>query len=522
MEQSAQRPQPPLSEKQWPVAPTHEPVDSYGRQSIETPAATLHRTNAHDISTVGRGSRLSPDEVEAVQALKHLRTDAVHPPKRQRNGYSSDLNTEAALYPSHPAESSHDPEPLLSLLTSQHPYLSSAINVPLSAYSSTKSYSRSFKYGAELVERHIGSPVASTVNTASRITGVETGVRWWLQKPGSPTSERRSKRRRTKETHDDPSNDMDVEQGLISDPPGYHSVRRTSNDSLIENLPPYDDQQAPSYQPQDPSLEDSQNSTAPSDPSWQMRIVTSTSGLSVALSEESLRSLRYCLSWLKGVNSYVSRMIINLRDAIRELDSPPSDPAVATQPTETSTSSPNAKDKSTIVQRVRLIKTGILQALDELKNVVSRYAGNALPANAQRLIRGQITTFKYRYSLAWSAESNKAQQSPNPPGIKTAEHAETERSRHEITTARQVLVLASEGLDMIAQISGVIDGTITSAEDWLSRFGGRGQQRQGGSMEQSPQQHERRDEKKGLVWDEKMGVLSLEDMKAEDEKMADA
>ena len=394
--------------------------------------------------------------------------------------------------------------------------------MPLSAYSSTKSYSPSFKYGAELVERHIGSPVASTVNTASRLTGVETGVRWWLQKPGSPTPERSSKRRRTKEPHDNSSDGMDIEQGFSPDPPGYHSVRRTSNDSLVENLPPYDDQQAPGYQPQDPSLKDGHDSTAPSDPSWQMRIVTSTSGLSVALSEESLRSLRYCLSWLKGVNSYVSRMIISLRDTIRELDSPPSDPVAATPPTETSTSSPGARDGLTVVQRVRLIKSGILQALDELKNVVSRYAGNALPANAQRLIRGQFTTFKYRYSLAWSAESTKAQQSSDLPGNQSSDSVETERTRHEITTARQVLVLASEGLDMIAQISGVIDGTITSAEDWLSRFGGRGQQREGSVVEQSPQQQERKDEKKGLVWDEKMGVLSLEDLKAEDEKMVDA
>ena len=76
------------------------------------------------------------------------------------------------------------PEPLLALLTSQHPLLSSAIN----AYASSKSYSPRFRVGAEFVERNIASPVASTVGTAGRMSGVETGVRWWLQRSDSVSS----------------------------------------------------------------------------------------------------------------------------------------------------------------------------------------------------------------------------------------------------------------------------------------------------------------------------------------------
>jgi hypothetical protein len=37
--------------------------------------------------------------------------------------------------------------------------------------------------------------------------------------------------------------------------------------------------------------------------------------------------------------------------------------------------------------------------------------------------------------------------------------------------AQKVLVLAKEGLDMVAQVSGVLDGTIVSAEEWCERMG---------------------------------------------------
>ena len=37
--------------------------------------------------------------------------------------------------------------------------------------------------------------------------------------------------------------------------------------------------------------------------------------------------------------------------------------------------------------------------------------------------------------------------------------------------AQKVLVLAKEGLDMMAQVSGVLDGTIVSAEEWCERLG---------------------------------------------------
>ena len=40
-------------------------------------------------------------------------------------------------------------------------------------------------------------------------------------------------------------------------------------------------------------------------------------------------------------------------------------------------------------------------------------------------------------------------------------------------SAHRILLLAKEGLDMVSQVSGIVDGTIVSAEAWCERLGRR-------------------------------------------------
>ncbi|PVI00429.1 Opi1-domain-containing protein [Periconia macrospinosa] len=116
-----------------------------------------------------------------------------------------------------------EPEPLLTLLTSAHPWLGGSINGSISAYNTTKTYSPRFvKYGAELIERNIGSPVVNTVSSVGRRTGVEQNLRRYLgdvhRRPsdleqGDTESERR-KRQRIMSPAD--SDAMDIEEGTNS------------------------------------------------------------------------------------------------------------------------------------------------------------------------------------------------------------------------------------------------------------------------------------------------------------------
>ncbi|KAL8950036.1 MAG: hypothetical protein Q9222_003896 [Ikaeria aurantiellina] len=405
-------------------------------------------------------SDLSLDDLEAAQALEGLKNDCARLPKPPYNGYPP-----ASKDSPNPSQKTDEAEPLLSLLTSHHPYISSAINGSLSAYTHSKSYSPRFRYGAELVERHIGSPVASTVGRASRITRVDDGVRWWLQRSDSAAPERGSTKRRKRDEHD-------VENGPQDTVPLWYSHRRSSSISTADTLPPYDEHRSPSYEQQDSTVQPRRNpQAAPNHPTWQSRLVMTTSGLGIAMSDESLRSLKYCLSWLRWANNHLNQMTVALQNAIRERQASQqetSDTEMADGESNNGEPSSNeSKDSASISQRMQAIKQDILKTINSVVNIVSTYAGGALPGNARELVRKHLITLPHRFYLA--SGTNQKQTTTSPDDSEKGVH------EREVSSAQRVVVLASEGLDMISQISGIVDGTIISAEEWCDRLGRKSQ-----------------------------------------------
>ncbi len=362
-------------------------------------------------------------------------------------------------------DSSQQPEPLLSLLTSQHPLLSTAIHGSLSAYASSKSYSPRFRYGAEFVERHIGSPVVSTVGTASRISGVETGVRWWLRRGENASPDRKTKRRRLEEQN---GGGGDVEKGWDDASPHGSVQRRFSDMSVVESLPPYDGNQLPGYEenPESTVGERHRLTDARVYP-WQARFAISTSGLGVSMREESLRSLKYCLKCLRWANDHLNAIVVSLQNAIDEWSqSHENSPPTSISPIAAEVGPPREpqtrpRDPATLSRHISILTKDVLQTLNKIIDVVSTYAGGALPENARELVRKHLNSFPQRFRLACTHSQ------PSEPGVEGA-RSET------IFSATRILVLAKEGLDMMHQVSGVVDGTIVSAEDWLVRLGKKG------------------------------------------------
>lgn len=329
--------------------------------------------------------------------------------------------------------SSQAAEPLLSLLTSSHPLISSAINGSVSAYATSKSYSARFKSSAEFIERNIGSPVANTVGTVGRKTGVESGLRWALQRRESPQdSNPTSKRRKVTET----TPDMDVERG----PEDVMSRTRSSSDlSMAESLPPYDDARSPRYE-EKPGRQN---------PTWQSRLVISTSGLGVAMSEESLRSLTYCLTWLRWANGRLGKAIVALQNALTEWDNQKKNQSQQTD-------LEGGENASLLTQRIQAVKADVLSTLKQVVDVVSKYAGGALPENARHLVRRHLTSLPHRFQMASTSQP--------PPGS-------VEASSETTVGAHRILVLANESLDILGQVSGVVNDTLVSAEHWCERLG---------------------------------------------------
>lgn len=334
---------------------------------------------------------------------------------------------------------SDQPEPLLRLFTSQYPLAGSLINGSLSAYKTTQSYIP----GAEWTERNVGLPIAGTV---ARISGVEGGLRWALKpkRDGRPSSAART---------------PDVEKGY-SDITSTSTDRPSSDLAYTETLPAYSPgDRSPPYSEQ--QVLKSRERQPP--PGWRQQLVISTSGLGVAMSDDSIRSLRYCLSWLRWANGHLGEAIQNLKTLLERWDEgitpgehpPPMSVASMTQ-------SQEERRQAALSARIAALKADVLKTLKDVIAVVSNYAGGALPTNARDLVHRHLTSLPQRFSLAAMAGNN-----PSEGAEENANDSEAAQS------GRRVMLLAQEGLDMMTQVSRVVNDTLVSAEGWCEKLGRR-------------------------------------------------
>lgn len=392
-------------------------------------------------------------------------------------------------------------EPLLSLLTTSHPLLAKTIVGTTSAYNNSKNFSPRFKSSVEYVEGYL-TPIGNTLGSVSRVTGVENGVRWFLKggrrhlRTGPSDLEAGNnnfhKRRRL-----DPELDVkrslppsavtwnDAHTDLLiqfegkpdADAYGFAEERRPSM-STVDTLPAYDEQKSPAYtesvenpRPLESDREGtgSRQHTSPA-AAWQSRLIMSTSGLSIAMSEESLRSLKYCLHWLRWANDHIGNTIKTLKSTLEQFDSAEAsrlERVVGDRMPDNHAQTPNPDDaadtgsseRSELAARITALRGDVLQTLRGVIDTVSKYAGGALPDNARDLVRRHLTSLPQRFRLA-----NHTDASASEAG-KVASANELKEN------AQRVLVLAREGLDMMSQVSGVLDGTIVSAEEWCERLG---------------------------------------------------
>ncbi|KAK8040926.1 transcription factor Opi1-domain-containing protein [Apiospora phragmitis] len=403
----------------------------------------------------GRASSVSLDDPDvrlAAEALGDLRADFVSSPPDQ-----------STPLPSTPrSQSNAPPEPLLQLLTTNHPLLGNVIEGTQSAYVAGKNYSPRFKSGAEYVEGYV-TPIANTVGTVGRKTGVEGSVRWFLGKGRRHKSHGSdleagdygtSNKRRRVDAGSEAIMDQDEHMSGTSTPRATSDPhdRRLSVASTIDTLPAYDEYRSPAYTEQSAPRPTSASA-------WQSRLIMSTSGLSIAMSEESLMSLKYCLSWLRWANVHIGNVISSLKSVMDRS---------ASDMTMEGSSAVNSVEQQQMAARINALRVDVLKTLQGVISTVSKYAGGALPDNARILVRRHLTSLPQRFRIASMAEDD---QRTNQQGEMSTEEAGIAKEKEMREGVQKVLVLAKEGLDMMAQVSGVLDGTIVSAEEWCERLG---------------------------------------------------
>ncbi|KAK6075489.1 clock controlled protein (transcription factor Opi1) [Seiridium cupressi] len=426
------------------------------RMEEDSPSNSTISAASPETADHERSSSVSLDDPDvrlAAEALGDLRADFVSSPRNLDKSLPSTPRSRSAV----------PPEPLLQLLTTNHPLLGGVIEGTQTAYVASKNYSPRFKSGAEYVEGYV-APVVNTVGSVGRVTGVEGGVRWFLgggkrhKSQSSADLETGSNKRRKGDGGTDVfmADSEEITSGMETPRPTYdpNDPRRLSIASTIDTLPAYDEYRSPAYEATEPRTISSS--------AWQSRLITSTSGLSISMSQESLRSLKYCLSWLRWANVHIGNVINSLKLALERYDN--SDNSSAG-------SSADGDDRQKIVDRITSLKADVLKTLQDVINTVSKYAGGALPENARALVRRHLTSLPQRFALA-----NMLVQQQNARNDQAVEEGEAAKDKEMRDGAQTVLLMAKEGLDMMSQVSGVLDGTIVSAEEWCERLGKRKQE----------------------------------------------
>merc|ERR1712000_278906 len=452
-------------------------ADNFGSNSVSSVASSEYRADARSASV----NIDDPDVRIAAEALGDLRADFVSSPSDSNAGLPlspPSLATQLSRSQSQSHARQGEVEPLFSLLTTSHPLLATTIENASSAYGGAKNFSPRFKSSAEYVEGYL-SPIANTVGSVGRVTGVEGGVRWFLgagrrQNSDVEASSSSKKRRKVNPAESEPLTKRRLEAqdvaalteiGKIQDayPGAPRGDRRPSFASTTDTLPAYDGMHAPAYtETTDPRVGEAARDSTP----WQSRLIMSTSGLSVAMSDESLRSLKYCLKWLRWANGHMGGVIGSLKTTLEHYDKPRDEETPPVQDAEKQevsvTEEPTGEQgeqqpsRAELASRINTLKGDVLKTLHDAINMVSRYAGGALPENARVLVRSHLTSLPQRFRYATMSE-NQSEAQDSDSAVREGAH--------------KVLVLAKEGLDMVSQVSGIVDGTIVSAEEWCERMG---------------------------------------------------
>ncbi|KIX99317.1 uncharacterized protein Z520_04893 [Fonsecaea multimorphosa CBS 102226] len=425
-----------------PLSAHRSSADSHKRASID-----IDMMRSDDRSTRAGSvlSGMSIEDMEAAETLNNL-SQKYHSPRQ------SHQQQPPTLVQSHTSFDSDQPEPLLRLFTSQYPWARPLINGSLSAYKTTQSYIP----GAEWTERNVGLPIAGTV---ARISGVEGGLRWALQpkRDGRPSNK--------------PS---DVEKGY-SDVSSDGTHRPTSEAGYPDSLPAYSaGDRSPPYTEQQVLLKSRDDRQPP--PGWRQQLMVSTSGLGIAMSEESIRSLRYCLSWLRWANGRLGEAIQNLKNLLERWDegvTPGEQPPTMSVANVTQTQ--EERRQAALSARIAALKADVLQTLKHVVGIVSAYAGGALPQNARELVHRHLISLPQRFSLANRAGGEEDPANGTGPASSEA-----------VKSGRRVMVLAQEGLDMMTQVSRVVNDTLVSAEGWCEKLGKRVDREQQQPVQQAP------------------------------------
>ncbi|RUS23244.1 transcription factor Opi1-domain-containing protein [Jimgerdemannia flammicorona] len=416
-----------------------------------------------------------PDVQSAAEALGDMaRTSASYrdnvnlpPLSLPTSSASSTTNTTPLTTPT--STSSSNPMNFTGTPNDNTHFISRLATIPvfqstLRAYERTKATSRVVQYGANVVE--------SSVKTIAAPLYDKLGVDEWgnrqldkLERAYPAIVETRpecEERLESSNAAQEMKRRRQNSEGVSEEYTSSHSRNRTR--SASRSTSPH--RHTLSYSPYGSSSITAV--LAPRSRWHQLMVGASTAAGTTAavVSEESMKCLRYCLSWLQYAVQHIDQQIAILRNFLISL---------ATNAMHNNASAPNS-DRALVPagasSRINEIKKEVVNTLRKVVEVVSKYAGACLPDQAKLSVRGFILSLPGK----WASLQNEHSTTPSPmssPSLGPTSPALSATAGHPYhvqDNAQKILTLAGESVDMLRSVGHIFFDTIERAEGWLDRL----------------------------------------------------
>ncbi|GAA5909223.1 hypothetical protein JCM6882_003770 [Rhodosporidiobolus microsporus] len=276
-------------------------------------------------------------------------------------------------------EAEQQQDPRFMARVSQLPYVSGG----LEWYERSKASSRVVKLGADLVESSF-SAVSRPITNNVQLGGLDDFACRQLDRIGAPGSSPGRK--------SPASQQQQLEEELRGRSSETIPVRQsaTGSERGEGEMPPPSSTDHGQQRASSTSGAGGQVATVSQRSRWQT-VLLEAGGLGAAVSEESLKSLRYCLQWLLYATAHLDHQIATLRDFILSLRA---------HNRHSSPSSSHALVAASASAHLSQIKHDVVETIRKVVEVVSKYAGAALPEQAKRYVRQTILSLPVKWASA--------------------------------------------------------------------------------------------------------------------------
>ncbi|KAI0046546.1 hypothetical protein FA95DRAFT_1560006 [Auriscalpium vulgare] len=228
---------------------------------------------------------------------------------------------------------------------------------------------------------------------------------------------------------------------------------------------------------------------------WQA-VLLEAGGIGAAVSEESMRRLKYCLQWLQFATTHIDGQIVVLRDFMAAMQPPPGSPHAL---------NPDAIISAEHMRQLSNVKRDVVTTVRQMVEVVSKYAGGALPEPARGRVRGFILHLPHAWASAARRENvaapptapvrgRGARRGARREGSRPVSPVDASSPRHSRQSsaagsapaalpagvpptasaakhaAQRILTLATESLDMMRGVTGVVTDSLERADAWVERL----------------------------------------------------